>query len=1504
MMNDSSRSRDSSFDTDLVTKTQRNLKSVGDMNEPNMSASNTGTQDTKSAAPPVPPADGKVGGETSEQPTPPPRRQRFRLLRLLWRFLVTLLFLILLLLGFVLGTQTGLRMTIALAEKLAPDRIQVEQVEGRILGKLYLQGLHLNLPGLALNLGQLHLDWSPGSLLGGTLEIAELRASDIDIVSEPGAEPEKTPPEQPFELPQIELPISIDIGRVLIERLSFNQSDAPPAAAIRLQRAELSASVLGDRVDLRRLDVRMAQPEAILDATGSARLTAHYPLDLNLSWQFKQAPALELRGQGRIGGDLAALQINHRLSGSIDAELQAQVRELVQAPAWDGNIRIDQVSLPEIVADAPAVELTAELETQGNLDDARVTGSLAGRAPDLPDFGALHAELDLGWAAKILAIRALQLAQSESDALIDLNGRLDLNGQQPAFELNGVWQSLRWPLVGVPLVEMPRGTLDLNGDLDAFSYQMNFDARGEQIPETSLTLTGSGDHAGTELQSLLIETLGGRIEAKGRALWAPAVTWDLALNANAIDPGLQYPGLDGKLALKAESRGGLDAGFRYQLKLNGELTAYPPAVVTLSGQGSMESAELESLTIETLNGLIQGKGQVSWTPDLSWKVQLQANDLNPGSWNQDLEGRIVFALDSDGGLQQGFAYSAKGSAALTAYPPVVLDIAGTGTADATRIETLLVELLGGRINGTAQIGWAPELNWNTTLTLTEIDPGKLAADWPGRIGGRIESSGKLTDSGPDLNARISDLGGELRGYPVRVNADSTMREGSLELRRLQANSGATRLSADGRIEGLGPADGQSPSAQPPRPLDFRFDFNSPDLGSLLPNAKGRLSANGSIGGNLEAPALRLNLDGRDVGLAAQGIEQISGSASIGLGESAAFMIDIDGANLIAAGQRFEALRVDGRGSMASHQLDARIDGNLVSAQFSADGGLSDTGAYRGGLDKLALSSTEFGNWSLQRPARYSIDQGRISAGPLCIGNNKESGGCIEFQQQRPGTFDATLDIPRIGLEILNPLLPELTVLNGFIRADARFRGQANVITGSARVQLPTGELQVALEDAKDKLVFSGSGAELRLQPSSLEAALRLPLQGVGRVDGKVSVPGFGVPGGADPSLRGGLDIRLTNLARISNLMPDITNVTGGIDGDIDLAGSLGKPEIRASLVLRQIGLQMPLIGLKVSETNVTIESRAADALTISGSSLIGGGRLNLNGNANLTDSGINAKVGVSGTRLKVADTKEYFALVSLDIQAGVGPGGGAVKGEISIPEARIIPSTISAGAIQPSPDVVTESVEQKDALPLHIDLLAKLGDAVSIDAFGLRTKLRGSVRVLKLPNRELVGDGQLEVVDGSYRVSIPGMGLVASIGKPLTIEQGIIVFAKTPLDNPGMILNAQREGGDVTAGVRVLGTLQNPKLAFFSESDPNLTQAEITKYLVTGIPPKRNAADDDRALSVGTYVAPKLFMEYESSIGDQADKVKMRYELTKRIELQTESSSEGQGADIFFKFEN
>jgi translocation and assembly module TamB len=328
---------------------------------------------------------------------------------------------------------------------------------------------------------------------------------------------------------------------------------------------------------------------------------------------------------------------------------------------------------------------------------------------------------------------------------------------------------------------------------------------------------------------------------------------------------------------------------------------------------------------------------------------------------------------------------------------------------------------------------------------------------------------------------------------------------------------------------------------------------------------------------------------------------------------------------------------------------------------------------------------------------------------------------------------------------------------------------------------------------------------------------------------------------------------------------------------------------------------VPLIGLKLSDLNLGAVV-ANQRLDIQGQGNVGGGRLEVSGDFELGPAGLSGQLRAGGERLTVADTKEYFVVASPSFGVRVDQAGTRVRGELKIPEARIRPRAIPAGTVSVSPDVemIDQAREEKGGLPLDIDVMVRMGNEVAIDAFGVRGRLEGALRVLQPPGKELLGDGQLGIVDGVYRITA-GLGLSAEIGAPLTIEQGRLIWAKSPIGNPGLLLQAQREGGDTTAGVRVLGTIRSPKLAFFSDSDPDMSRSEITTYLLTGVPPKRDAGAD-RSLSLGTYVAPKLYMEYENGLGDEQDKVKLRYDLSRRIELQTETG-ESQGGDIFFKFE-
>ncbi|WP_201220495.1 translocation/assembly module TamB domain-containing protein [Halochromatium roseum] len=1433
-------------------------------------------------------------------------RRRFRPLRWIGSLIVVTLTLVVLLLVFVFGTQTGLRTLFAVTDDLMPGLLKVERVEGRVLGRLELEGFALNLPGLQASVDALLLDWSPGALFTGTLRVQQLKGSDISLVTEPAAEDK---PSEPFELPSVRLPIGVDIDQLLIERLSYRQAGSTAESAIELTRAELSATATGDTVDLRTLTAELSQPVAHARATGQVQLDGAYPISFSLDWRFQQAPALSIAGEGQITGDLDALLISHRISGSVTASLQAQVKQVLKAPSWQAEIDLKAVDLPQLVAEAPPINLQAQLKTQGDLEQASVTGSLSGAAPEVIEMGHLAADLDLAWASQVLTINRLQLTESPTTntaadstqagqassgdaglgARVDVTGRLDTSPNVPTFKLEALWERLRWPLAGEPIAQSPQGVVAAEGGLDNYEYRVNLQAFGPQIPETDLALVGTGNQTSTDLLELTLKTLSGLISGKGQLGWSPELAWDLALTAKDLDPGQQWPDLDGRIGLKADTRGGLKEGFSYNLSLDTALSAYPDALVNLTGTGSTTDALIREFSIETLGGVINGNGEATWSPAMHWQFSLEARDLNPGSQYPGLDGRVGLIAKTAGGLEKGFDFSLKGDAALADYPPTRIDLAGVGTSTSAMLERLAIEVIGGRIDGSGEFRWAPAIGWNAALTLADLDPGQALVDWPGRLGGRLQSQGSMAETGIDMSASVSDFGGQLRGYPVALRADVAMQDKAVMVRTLEASSGDTRLSVNGRVE---------------EQLDLRYAFNSPSLVALLPELSGSLKAEGKVAGSLEAPKISLALNGRDIEMSGQGIERVDAKVELGLAPDSALQLNIDGSNLIVGPQRFEVLQVRGQGRTQAHQLSAELKSEPLSLGLTLDAGLGEAGAYRGRLTRLSLLTQDDDDWALQQAAPFSVAAGTVEAGPVCIGNAGSTKGCLAFKQPEAGRFSVSLDLQRLGFDLLDAVTPDTASLTGYLTAKADFQGQGDLLTGTAELRVPEGGVEIVLPRASETLVFTGTRLDVRAGANGIDASFALPVENAGQINAEVGLPGFRLSRVDSQPLTGRIRIDVDSLDRFAKLAPDVSDTAGRIDGDLRLGGRLTQPAIQGNLAVRDLALNVPSIGLEMADLNLTLQSESADAMRLSGGALVGGGQLSIEGNATgIGSPEPNLAVKLKGDQLKVANTKEYMAIVSLDMDAGFGLGGGALRGELSVPTANIMPRTIPAGAVQPSPDVVLEETTQETGLPISIDVLAKLGDQVLVEAFGLRGLLQGQLRVTQQPGKQLLGSGELQVIDGSYRVSLPGLGILTSVGEPLVIEKGIVLFANTPLDNPGIILNAQRQGGDITAGVRVLGTLRNPKLAFFSESDPNMSQSEITSYLVTGIPPKRGGRTDDRSVSVGTYIAPKLYMEYDTSLGEQSDSIKMRYDLTKRIQLQSETG-DAQGFDLFYKFEN
>ena len=1237
---------------------------------------------------------------------PPPTAHRWKLAVGRWpltavSFVFTLLLLVSAGLGVVLGSERGLRWALTTAQHLAPTVLSIGQIEGRAMDRLRLTAVAVNLPKLSVRLGVLEWAWNPSALLTGVLAVEQVRVEDLELVLAPSDDSE------PLRLPPLLLPLAITVADAQLERMRLLTRDQEQPRFV-LEAARLRASQLaGGVLDLGQLQAQLAAPALSVNLSGRATLLDHYPLALDLAWTLHHAPTAHLSGTGQIRGDLQQLDLTQELSGAATGRLTTEVRDLLGDLGWSGRLELTALDLPAWQADLPPAQMQAQLHTEGTLADAQLHGSLEFQLPEAIADSVSTLTLALHWQPTRVTLETFDWREQRSLATAQLTGALDLSQPQPSFTLAGQWNGLRWPLTGAALAESASGNFNASGKLDAFAYQLAAHVAGAQ---------------------------------------------------------------------------------------------FPPAQLKLSGQGTAHDTRLDSVTVALLDGQLAGAGTVTWAPALAWDLRLDATQLNPG----------------------------------VQFP-----------------------------------------------------------DWPGRLDAHLTSAGHLSAAGPQLTAELVALSGQLRAHPISASGRVQLAGERWQIERLNAASGSSRLTLDGRVA---------------QALDVAFQLDAPDLAMLWPEARGRLKASGQLRGPRTAPRLTLDLSGAGMALAAYQLKDVRGTADLDLAPEGRFVLNLSGRDLRTNGQRWTAFDLRGTGQRTDHQLTATLSGAPLTLKLDASGALAADGSYRGRLTRLNLDAKTHGKWSLQQPLALERSGERLTLGPFCVqqsaNKSRPTSGCVSFAQTASGRWRTELDIDRLDLALLRDYLPPTVRTEGTGRISGQFTANGAVLTGSAIAEIPRGRLRLDLgQGQSQELDISRTRLALDASGAGLAARLALPLGELGRVQGDLQLAAWRLDAPTRPTqpLAGTLRATIPDLRPLASFAPDLSDLRGQAQADVRLSGTLAQPGISGRVDIESVHFQLPLLALRVDALHLHALAPTSDRFELNGAATLGGGTVTLTGHGR---SGANPAIQVqlAGQRLTLADTRDYFVRLTPQIEIAATPSGATVRGEVQIPEARIRPRSLPAGTVAPSPDVVLKPSPPRSHYPLTLDLRLVLGEDVTLDSFGVRGRLAGALSVQQAPGRELVGDGQLQITEGQYRLS-SGLGIAAELGAPLTITQGRLIYAKSPLNNPGLLLQAERDGGDLTAGVRVVGTLRHPKLTFFSESDPGLTQADITKYLMTGIPPSANDRTDNAGLAIGTYIAPKIYLEYESGLSDESNKVKLRYDLSKHIELQTETG-ETQGADIFFKFEH
>ncbi|MGF6110041.1 translocation/assembly module TamB domain-containing protein [Pseudomonas frederiksbergensis] len=505
--------------------------------------------------------------------------------------ILSLLMLIVLAVATVLGTATGSRWALGFVPGLTVDNFQ-----GRLGGQWSADHLLWQQDSSRVELNKVIFAWSPLCLTRMTLCIEQLQADQVSLQFPPGAEEEGS---GPIKLPDLKLPLAIELGDVKVGSLLFNGSEELKGLQLAAHWTEKGLQI--DSVQLQRDDLS-------LNLSGSLQPGGNWPLSaegkLTLATPAPWTLAL------KIDGDLLkTLNLKADSSGYLDGQLTGELQPLAEnLPA---KVRI--------IADGfkPATDLPDTLQ----LNQLELTGEgdlkngyqLLGKATLPAEQGPVALLLQGKVDAKGAQIVGLDLTANDKQSL-KLTGNLDwskgLSAQAKIDWLDFPWHRL-YPLIDEPQVALR----SFNGEVSYTDgkYLGNFKAALDgPAGAFSLSSPFAGDLTKIYLQQLQLEAGQGKAEGHLNLQFADGIAWDTALDLSALNPAYWMAELPGTLAGPLRSKGEMkndQLSLSADLDLKGKLRGQP-AVIQAKAEGAGEQWNLNALQIRLGDNSINGKGSL------------------------------------------------------------------------------------------------------------------------------------------------------------------------------------------------------------------------------------------------------------------------------------------------------------------------------------------------------------------------------------------------------------------------------------------------------------------------------------------------------------------------------------------------------------------------------------------------------------------------------------------------------------------------------------------------------------------------------------------------------------------------------------------------------------------------------------------------------------------------------------------------------------------------------
>ena len=850
-----------------------------------------------------------------------------------------------------------------------------------------------------------------------------------------------------------------------------------------------------------------------------------------------------------------------------------------------------------------------------------------------------------------------------------------------------------------------------------------------------------------------------------------------------------------------------------------------------------------------------------------------------------------------------------------------------------RLKKLKLDSGSGWAEISGRLEFSGHQNYAISAKAHEFNPGVWVEDLPGNLGFAMKAQGSLQALSTDARLEF-EPGSWLKSTPM---------------------SGALKfsLSEQGVARGAGGirwGNSQIMLENLDRQLDIHFTAIDPGL--VLDDSGADLSGTARL--RFKSDSIDIDLDARSPKLHYQeysGKElalNLHGNSS--KPEKLAFELQLGQMNLPAEQGRVENLELTG--SLAQHRFEAQYQLGANQAQIKITGAFK-APEYRGKLEDFRIQSKDQGRFGLASPAPFAASPKAFRLGPLLLHalesenaqERMEMEISLDLEKYRftsRGRFHE-IDLKRLAFLNSGP------VSNGALNADWELGYDSTSEPLSGSLSAAIGALKIALDDKSEPFVLESSSLSLTGQGTNINLDLSVKQNRANRLQSQIRasrIPGFQEILEQDSAwkmieLVGQVALELEDLTVLSQIAPKIPTRSGQIQGHIDIGGKLNNPELLGAVTLQDFGFRVPEYGINaeipLAQVEFDRQRLRLNRLDLRTPDSAGSASATGDFALNPSERG-NFRVNFKGSSLQLVNQSTLKFEVSPDLTISGTANQLNIEGILRIDKGYFAEIAESGGVSLSSDVVVAENAKAIENPPsaslgqgIHLEIDIEIPDSFVVKAAGANLLLGGKLEVTQAKAGIPLADGELYVADNPF-----SKNTFTVYGQVLNIEKGSLLFAQSPVNDPGLNILAVRKVTAGKVGVLVSGTASAPEVNL--QSDQTMSDSEILSWLLTGHSPTEagkgfqamllaagselsgsgpsvlertrnfvgldelslDAKEDSAAgfLNLGKRLGDNLYLNYQQGILEQGYKIKATYKLTPAWSVIAESAQQSNAVEI------